>query len=167
MRLIDAEHLIEMLKISKYLGIDPVTKIQNFEIERCISFVETEPTVDKGYQEGHIDGVLQGEKLYAGKCLDWIPITTRPLTAEERESLLQYYGDDYEFTETDDAFDCPMPEEGQEILISTSWGVSKDRCECDYTGDGMDLYALEDNGDWDGVKAWMPLPEPYKKEGEE
>lgn len=93
----------------------------------------------------------------------WIPIKTRPLTDEERKSLSQYYGSNYEDTADEWAFDCPMPEEGQEILISTSWGVSKDICEYDCTDDGMGLFSLEENCDWDGVTAWMPLPEPYKK----
>ena len=97
---------------------------------------------------------------------EWIPIKTRPLTDEERKSISHYYGFNYDAS-NDYAFDCPMPEEGQEILISTPWGVSKDRCEYDCTDDGMSLFSLEDRGDWEDVKAWMPLPEPYKKEGEE
>lgn len=60
-------------------------------------------------------------------------------------------------------FDSPMPEDGQEILISTPWGVSKDIVEFDdYEGIG-----LEERGDFDNVLAWMPLPEPYKEEGAE
>ena len=94
----------------------------------------------------------------------WIPIKRRPLTEEERESILDYYGANYEFTSDDYAFDCRMPEEGQKILISTPWGVSIDVCEYDCTGNGLSLYSLEENGDWDGVTAWLPLPEPYKEE---
>lgn len=36
------------------------------------SIIDNAPTVDKGYQEGHIDGVLQGEKLYARPLGKWI-----------------------------------------------------------------------------------------------
>ena len=96
---------------------------------------------------------------------EWIPIKTRPLTDEERKSISQYYGFNYDAS-NDYAFHCPMPEEGQEILISTPWGVSKDRCEYDCTDDGMSLFSLEDRGDWEDVKAWMPLPEPYKDGGD-
>lgn len=45
MRLIDADNLIKTLNSAKYIGADSFSKIQNAEIDRCISFVETEPTV--------------------------------------------------------------------------------------------------------------------------
>ena len=94
----------------------------------------------------------------------WIPIKYRPLTIEERESLSRYFGIDYEEIKDDVAFDCPMPDEGQEILISTSYGVATDVCEHDCTDDGIYMYSLENCGDWDGVNAWMPLPKTYKSE---
>ena len=59
-----------------------------------------------------------------------------------------------------------MPEDGQEILTSSSWGVTKDVADNDVVFDGYNTYGLEENGDWDGIDAWMPLPEPYKKEAE-
>lgn len=33
--------------------------------------IDNAPTVDKGYQEGHIDGMLQAEKLYARPIGEW------------------------------------------------------------------------------------------------
>ena len=33
--------------------------------------INNAPTVDKGYQEGHIDGMLQAEKLYARPTGKW------------------------------------------------------------------------------------------------
>lgn len=93
---------------------------------------------------------------------EWIPVTYRPMTKEEEEEVCEKWGvkelEDWEKR----AFTCPLPEEGQEILISTCWGVSEDVCTWD---DGC--IGLEDRGDWDGVDAWMPKPEPYKKEGAE
>lgn len=91
---------------------------------------------------------------------EWIPITYRPMDEEEYEDFKK------EFCElpVEDRkmFSCQMPEDDQEILVSTQWGgVNQDRCEIDEYG-----YALETQGDWDGVIAWMPLPKPYKKEGE-
>ncbi len=90
----------------------------------------------------------------------WIPITYRPMDEEEYEEYRKEFGELP--VEHRKMFSCQIPEDDQEILICTSWGgVSQDRCEIDEYG-----YALEENGDWDGVIAWMPLPEPYKKEGE-
>lgn len=91
---------------------------------------------------------------------EWIPITYRPMDEEEYEEYRREF--DELPIEDRKMFSCPMPEDDQEILICTSWGgVSQDRCELDVYG-----YALETQGDWDGVIAWMPLPDPYKKEGE-
>lgn len=92
---------------------------------------------------------------------EWIPIKLRPMTEEEVKEQEEKWGwtlDDYEKF----VFDCPLPDEGQEILIQKIWGVSIDTCEYDPDYG----YGLEENGDWIGVLAWMPLPKPYKEEGE-
>lgn len=82
----------------------------------------------------------------------WIPIKTRAMTKEECEEY-----------EVDDGYiyDCPLPDNGDEVLISTKWGVEKTTF---YTDDGYYFECYEDDGD---VLAWMPLPEPYKEEKEE
>lgn len=91
---------------------------------------------------------------------EWIPIAYRPMDEEEYEEFRREVGELP--VEHRKMFSCHMPEDDQEILICTPWGgVSQDRCAIDEYG-----YALEYQGDWDGVVAWMPLPEPYKKEGE-
>lgn len=85
----------------------------------------------------------------------WIPVKTRPMDEEERAYWSDHLGYDFEY---EDAvmFDCKMPDDGQEILVSFGEWVNMDKCEID-----GGLYGLEGNGDWDGVTAWMPLPEPY------
>ena len=98
---------------------------------------------------------------------EWIPIKYRPLTVDERIAFADHYGIEYSDTLEEKAFDCPMPEDGQSILISTSWGVVEDVVDNDIDGEGFICYGLEINGDWDGVDAWMPKPEPYKKGGAE
>ena len=91
---------------------------------------------------------------------EWVPVTYRPMDEEEYEEYREEFGELP--IEDRKMFACPMPEHDQDILICTSWGgVSQDRCELDEYG-----YALETQGDWDGVLAWMPLPEPYKEEGD-
>ena len=97
---------------------------------------------------------------------EWIPIKYRPMTSEERKELAEHYGIEYCDTLEEKAFDCPMPEDGQRILLSRSWGVDIDVADNDIDGEGFIFRGLEGNGDWDGVDAWMPLPESYKKEGE-
>lgn len=98
---------------------------------------------------------------------EWIPIKYRPITNEERKEIAEHYGIENCDTIEEKTFDCPMPEDGQRILLSRSWGVDIDVADNDIDGEGFICYGLEGNGDWDGVIAWMPLPEPYKKEGEE
>ena len=85
----------------------------------------------------------------------WIPFTKRPMTDEERE----YYR---EWSDIEDAmiFDCPLPEDGQEVLVSYNDCVYVDVFCKDYECyfEGVDI---------DDVDAWMPLPEPYKGERNE
>ena len=87
------------------------------------------------------------------ESMKWVPIKLRPMDSEERAYYEEQYGP---LTEEEAmTFDCPMPEDGEEILISTKFGVTTDRCLEDY---GLFL----EDGDWDNVDAWMPMPERYK-----
>lgn len=54
MRLIDADTLIDTLKMSKYIIYNAnatLEIIQNNEIERCISFIEDAPTIERPHGE--------------------------------------------------------------------------------------------------------------------
>ena len=86
----------------------------------------------------------------------WIPIKTRPMTDEEKEhySSLGWDEDSLECM-----YDCPLPDDGQEVLVTDRYG----HVEVDtfYRDDGC---YFENNSDYDDVKAWMSLPEPYKAE---
>lgn len=90
---------------------------------------------------------------------EWIPIKMRPGTDEEYEEFSQY-GDcpreDFR------VFECPLPDDDQEVLVTTRWGAV---CTDIWHRD-VDCCYFEDYSDDDDVIAWMPLPEPYKKEGE-
>lgn len=91
----------------------------------------------------------------------WIPVKTRPMDEEEKRYWEEHY--DYTFDEDYDGimFDCPMPEDGQEVWVCSKSGyVWEDTCEVDI-GIG-----LEGNGDWDDIVAWMPFerPAPWKEE---
>lgn len=101
------------------------------------------------------------ETLYAYEH-PWTMITSRPMTAEEREEWEEKIGyvlsDDYAIIYT-----CPLPDDGQEILTCNKYGTIRlDTFENDPDyGCG-----LEDNGDLDGIIAWMPLPKPPKMDEE-
>ena len=85
----------------------------------------------------------------------WIPIKWHDCTDEDREK----YGFSNDIVVV---FDCEMPSDEQEILITTSHGyVYKDVC---YIDDG---FSLDSGYDWiEDIIAWMPLPEPYKEESD-
>lgn len=89
------------------------------------------------------------------EIITWNKVKTRPLTEEEKREAIKQFG--YEFNYT---FDCKMPDDGDEILIVTKYGVDTDVC-------GMDEgYYLEGLGDWEGVIAWAEMPK-YKAGGQE
>ena len=89
----------------------------------------------------------------------WIPIKTRPLTNKEKE---EYADLGYSEDSIDSMYDCPLPDDGEEVLITTRYDeVITDTFYRDY-GCYFETYC-----DKDDVKAWMPKPEPYKAEGSE
>lgn len=79
----------------------------------------------------------------------WIPVTYHTPKDKDEDMLYAYI------------LDCPMPEEGQEILVSFNGVVDMDICCYD------EGWYLDNRGDWSDVDAWMPLPEPYKSEERE
>lgn len=91
------------------------------------------------------------------KPVGWIPLTRRPMTAEERE----YYKAELEYYDYAEIFNCPLPDDEQEVLITMNGWVSIDTFSRDSDGgcsfEGYDI---------DDIRAWMPLPEPYKTESE-
>ncbi len=86
----------------------------------------------------------------------WIPLKWMELTEEEKE----YYGEEYI-----DAFaDCPLPDDGDEILISKCNGKWVNLVV--FSND--EFITDESGNDWvNDVDAWMPLPRGYVKEDEE
>ena len=110
-----------------------------------------------------IEELMAEGEIYDIDYSRWIPITDRPMTNEEEKKLCEKWGIEEGILEDWEkrVFTCPLPEDGQEILISVGRYVHEDICSWD---DGC--CGLENNGDWDGIDAWMPKPEPYKKEGE-
>ena len=103
-----------------------------FSVKECIEIVQE---VAKEYNGG------------------WIPIKTRPMTEEEKE----YYSE-YLFEGNGLIYECPLPEDGQEVLVTSKYGsVDKTTFYTDY-GNYFENYE-----DYDEVIAWHPLPEPYKE----
>ena len=83
----------------------------------------------------------------------WIPVKTRPMTEEEKE----YYSE-YLFEGNGLIYECPLPDDGQEVLITSKYG-SVDKTTF-YTDCGN---YFENYEDYDEVIAWQPLPEPFKE----
>lgn len=97
------------------------------------------------------------EKIVGGYGEDWIPIKMRPGTDEEYEDFIKY-GD----CPREDfiIFECQMPDDEQEVLITTRWGAV---CT-DIWHREVDCSWFEDHEDIDDVIAWMPKPEGYQSE---
>ena len=90
----------------------------------------------------------------------WIPVTARPMDEEERAEWSEKLGYDIEYEEAL-IFTSQLPDDGQEVLVCGRYGriwIDKFENDPDYG------CSFEENGDMDGITAWMPLPEPYKEE---
>ena len=94
------------------------------------------------------------------KKSEWIPVSTRKATKEEIEGAASKMDLTPEELDGTWVYCCQLPEDRQEVLVSTKWGVRL----VEFTNDpdyGCTFEGYEDEGD---VLAWMPLPEPYKKD---
>ena len=91
----------------------------------------------------------------------WIPITYRPMNDEEKKYYEERTG--YDTEDLEKLLNCPLPEDGETVLI-TDWSghVETDT----FFKDDNDGCYFECNSDIEDVIAWMPLPEPYKSESE-
>jgi len=117
-------------------------------------YADDEPSVmaEKLYQicdETQNGEVAEWLKEYfpsADRPTGWIPFKKRPLTDEEKE----------EYPDWIYIFDCPLPDDEEEILLSNGKHVWTDT----FIDDG-ECY-LDGGDDIDEGMAWMPMPEPYK-----
>lgn len=88
------------------------------------------------------------------KQTSWIPIVYREATQDEKDSYFERNGEELCYM-----VESEMPENGQEVLVSSNGYVSEDIFDEDY-------YSFENHEIVD-VDAWMPLPKPYKGGEEE
>ena len=99
---------------------------------------------------------LEQQMSHSEKPNKWIPLIKRPMTVEECGE----YVEGRTITKTM-LLNCPLPKDGQWVLISYSDGYvhtdifHNDEGACYF--EGFDI---------DDVEAWMPLPLPYKVESE-
>ena len=120
---------------------------------------------DVNLQVGVINGVMYSKKIVQEVAEEfatdtnvgnngWIPTKTRPMTEEEKEYYSEYLFEDNGFI-----YECPLPNDGQEVLITSKYG-SVDKTTF-YTDCGN---YFENYEDYDEVIAWQPLPECWKGE---
>lgn len=89
----------------------------------------------------------------------WHVIKKRPMTNDERIEWSEEIGHDIE---DEDAFIYfNLPDDGEEVLVSTQFGFVYVDTFCQDEG----CY-FEDNGDMEGIVAWMKKPKPYEVEDE-
>lgn len=97
---------------------------------------------------------IEALKQTTGK---WIPIKTRPMDEDERKEWSEKLGYDIEYE--DAAIYSQLPDDGQEVLTCSRYGhiaIDKFENDPDYG------CCFEENGDMDGIVAWMPLPKPWE-----
>lgn len=89
---------------------------------------------------------------------EWIPITFRDVDDEEYEEIIRRH--DYIPREECKVYECRMPDDGHEVLVTTCGG---EVCEDIFCAD-PDYYGFENCSDPGDAIAWMPKPKAYKKE---
>jgi len=91
--------------------------------------------------------VVEPKKGEWAETIEWHKIETRPTNEEEQEEFERWYGEQIDYV-----LDCAMPDDGQEILVLTKYGVNRDVCGVNV------VYYLESRNDWDDVIAWAEMP---------
>lgn len=132
------------------------------ERQDAIDMVEKESQVDGSY--GYMDTKSIVDLLNdLPSAQRWIPLRSRPMDSEEREYWSEKLGYDIEYNEAV-IYTSQLPDDGQEVLTCSRYGtVGIDKFEND---PNYGCY-FEENGDMDGIVAWMPLPKPWKGEEDE
>lgn len=102
-----------------------------------------------------IETLMAKGEIYDIDYTSWIPITKRPMTEDEKP----WHESCYDEAEI---LDCPLPEDGEDVLITVNGRTWIDTFIRDET-DGCYFESY----DIDEVEAWQRLPEPYKAESEE
>ena len=123
--------------------------------------VDEKDYYEVAYKE-QIDAMTTIEQLPSAQ--KWIPIKTRPMDEEERAEWSEKLGYDIEY-EYAVIYTSQLPDDGQEVLTCNRYGtISIDKFE----NDPDYGCSFEENGDMDGIIAWMPLPPlPETRKGEE
>ena len=118
--------------------------------EEALAILDTIPTIEQ------VDALEMAiEALKERKTNGWNVITKRPMDAEEREEWSEELG--YSITDEEAFIYSNLPEEGDEVFITTKWGsVTTDTI-------GYDGCFYFEEHDMEDVIAWMPLPKPYKE----
>ena len=154
----EREEAIRIIKsecyISDLLDLDR-TRMVNTALDTAIKALETPPDDNwEGYSKRLWKSAYERGKADAEQR--WIPVKWHEITEEEREK--EGYPNEWLVH-----LDCILPEDCEEILITTKHGiVEEDTAYCD---DGC---YLDSGYDWvDDIVAWMPLPKPYKAESED
>lgn len=113
--------------------------------EEALKILDTIPTISE-----QVDALEMAIKALENSS--WVPITYREMTQEEKN----------EFTvEGTKILNCPLPDDGEEVLITTEFrNVYMDVFHNENGDCYFECYEIED------VRAWMPLPQPYKAESE-
>ena len=104
---------------------------------------------DIGHYATEEEAIEEWNKRAEPPADQWIPVTYRETTEEERECGIEWKY----------ILDCPLPDNDTEILVCTKAGsvwtdtfFNDDGC---YLDGGYDLTE---------IAAWQPLPKPYKGE---
>lgn len=144
MRLIDADALDEAFTTLRF---NEANELQHWGDRKdwCLYGHEIETLIKSA-------PTIEAELVKRGQ---WIPIKTRPMDEEERREWSEKLG--YDLEDSDAVIFTSLPDDGQTVLTSNRYGHV---CVDIFCNDEDGCY-FEDNGDMDGILAWMPLPEPY------
>lgn len=157
MRLGDLDNLKEV--------INDLFKTGEYDCNSVLKAIDSAPIVE-AYPFEQVQELVKLNQQFAQEIenlkrsqSEWIPITFREADDDEYKEFLKRY-DDIPREECK-VYDCRMPDDGQEVLVTTCGGYV---CEDIFCAD-PDAYGFENCSDPGDAIAWMPKPESYQKGG--
>lgn len=132
--------------------------MEAYEQEPCEDCISRQAVIDITAETGALETqrrVMTLPPVYPKVKTEWIPIKTKPLTEKEKAEM---------GTESDYMYNCPFPDDGEEVEVTTYLGDVTLDVFCRDSSDGCYFEDYCDDGE---VIAWRHKPEPYKESEDE
>lgn len=150
------------MKIGKAVAIfyeiksDKYSDVEKFEAINIVADMATHNSVTKDAMLRVIRWLAEPRQSESERIV-WNEVYLRPVNDEDREVFTEI-----ELEGAEGVFVCALPDDGEEVLVQTKFGVDTDTFVRDEYGCGGENY-----DDWENIIAWAKMPKGMKRAEDE